>query len=380
MPGLAMLDIIPTTDDYQVTGSSASGCLATPTTSSGGAGFGVVPDGENPRVGVTALSIGFETVDERSAWIRAIEKAANHQVSRGAHTAVSFRKVKIGSSLKNALGRLSDSRSGAMAAASSGMPGPMRMLSGSDLPVSTVSPHDMPDGVDFLVRTLAEHKPASQFEIGFHKHTYLRVLNDSRSDLWKVAISRVVGLVPRSLVARVEADPAQYQQLMAACRREGALSWIEYAGECDATLRPTAMVAGIQHQRQRSQIDLALANMDTPPLADTPLVGQSVGREPPRKSRKLLPSFGHKRSRSLGLSSASLATVNVLSDPSSAVGVQPRSSTPAPDGVRVEKVEGRHGWVRIHNANQSRPYFHNESKKLTVWELPAESAADEEDL
>ncbi|KNE70089.1 hypothetical protein AMAG_15068 [Allomyces macrogynus ATCC 38327] len=192
----------------------------------------LIPVGKGSKGDTGPLVFGFATEQEMQAWTRGVEKAVVLQLQKGVSSLMRRSKSNrsLSMSMKKPWARFMDY----------GKTNSSKVT----LPEPPVNPLSLPDNAELIGFTLDDHYPATSHDLGFQKHTFLRITHVDRSDVLKVAMNRVVGLVPRHLVQIVkDMPPARYARILAACQSDMALTWIEYAQCCIVNLTPTPLVA-----------------------------------------------------------------------------------------------------------------------------------------
>ncbi|ORZ39953.1 hypothetical protein BCR44DRAFT_1425967 [Catenaria anguillulae PL171] len=382
-PNVFPVDLLPVGDEHDGVAEPGSSSLVAWV---GGAAAAGASSDKLP-----VMTFAFDSTDERGAWIRALEKAASVEIAKGKGSGSALvRKRSKKSSWIGGGGRKAVS------------PGP-NFAAHAGLPKSPISPHDLPDNCELLVRTLDSHTPTTRYELGFSKATYLRVVNQDRDDLWKVSMNRMCGLVPKSLVAKVDTDSARYSHLMQACQSDLALTWIDCPGECTVSMRKTAIVGneGVLRERHARSASLgSVASRVSELIGEVVTAAGTGGRDakgvkgkdrgasdhdsseekvPPRPTsafseRSVAASVnrGHRRSSSkqakLSKRQGSKASSTDGLGHGSTAGLFP---DPAPITAKhaVVPVEGRSGWKQVIPANGDKPYYFNVETGQSVWVL-----------
>ncbi|KAJ3369006.1 Myosin 10A, isoform D [Allomyces arbusculus] len=192
----------------------------------------LIPVGKGSKGETDPLVFGFATEQELQAWTRGLEKAVALQLQKGVSSLMRRSKSNrsLSMSMKKPWARFMDYGK--------------TNSSKATLPEPPVNPRSLPDNAELIGFTLDDHYPATSHDLGFQKHTFLRITHAERSDVLKVAMNRVVGLVPRHLVQIVkDMPPVRYARILAACQSDMALTWIEYAQCCIVNMTPTPLVA-----------------------------------------------------------------------------------------------------------------------------------------
>ncbi|KAI9168287.1 hypothetical protein H9P43_007659 [Blastocladiella emersonii ATCC 22665] len=325
------------------------------------------------------LTFATESVDERNAWLRALQKATVVYLQRGVSSLVRRKSKRLDAiSIKRPWSFLMDN-----------IKNTASITANTQLPKSPINPRDLPDNVELLALTLDSHTPTSTQELGFHRHTFLRVVNCD-GDHWKVSMNRVTGLVPRALVAKFDAPPARYARIMQACQSDAALTWLEYSADCVVNLRPTAMVAAIaaaaaqqQEQEQGSEDAVVGSRGAAAPrprpvsmaAAPTQSRVQALAAPDPARPKSMVITSSLPSSTAAAIAPHHKARLSRRNTSGSSLGsttTTAASTSPQKPARPGEPVPVPHmkGWFWVAPASGGDGYYFNETTKESRWKLP----------
>ncbi|KNE66730.1 hypothetical protein AMAG_19499 [Allomyces macrogynus ATCC 38327] len=348
----------------------------------------LIPVGKGSKGEAEPLVFGFVSEQEMQVWTRGLEKAVALQLQKGVSSLMRRSKSNrsLSMSMKKPWARF------------------MTNSSKVTLPEPPVNPRSLPDNAELIGFTIDDHYPATSHDLGFQKHTFVRITHADRSDVLKVAMNRVVGLVPRHLVQIVkDMPPARYARILAACQSDMALTWIEYAQCCVVNMTPTplvaaasaaAAVAAARNAGGAGNLPSVMEKQDAPassrrasvvaatplpptavavPAAPTVPAAAPVASALPRADVvdvDLPRSDSHTTPATAGANARHAARKSDMSRGSTKASLDAAGA----GDVMTEPVPGADGWFRVVKPGQRDYYFRRETGE-TRWEPPSPVAA-----